>query len=189
MDSTTLRARFERRSGVNGKAAGIAVGAQLGEHRVGQALPLADVLKQARAHAAAQQGVQHVAGEPLLVRQRIGGHAQAQVHLLQRLLVAQGDARVRAGRDVRGRRRAGRQRFEMLAHQVHQAVVGQVAGRGDDQVGGRVDVRVVVVDGLAVEALHGLARAQDRLAERVVLPEVGRRRSRGPGNPGCPPPS
>jgi hypothetical protein len=120
MDSTTLRADSMRRAGIDRQAARIAVRAQLREDGVRQPLPLADVLEQARAHAAAQQGVEHVTGEALLVRQRIRRHAQAQMHLFQRLLVAQGDAGVRGGNLYPRAALATGQLVEMLAHQFHQ---------------------------------------------------------------------
>src|ERR1017187_7204176 len=83
-----LAGGLARSSRINGKAAGIAVRAQFGEHRVRQPLALADVLEQARAHPPAQQGVEHITREPLFVRQRVGWHPQAQMYLLERLLVA-----------------------------------------------------------------------------------------------------
>ena len=73
-----------------------------------------------------------------------------------------------------GGRAVGRQRLEMLAHQLHQRIVRQVPRRGDQQIGGRVHGPVIIADHLAVEALHRLARAQDGLAQRMILPEVGR---------------
>ena len=81
-------------AGVDREAAGVAIRIQFGEHSVGQPLPLADILEQARTHAAAEHRVQHVAGEAVLMRHRIRRHAQAEMHLLERFLVAQRDARV-----------------------------------------------------------------------------------------------
>ena len=134
---------FDGRAGVDGQAAGVAVGAQFGEDGVGQALPLADVLEQARTHAAAQQRVQHVTGEALLVRQRIRRHAQAQMHLFERFLVAQGDAGVRGGHALRGRRAAmgGQATRNARLTSLTESLVSQIAGGGDQHVGGRVDGR------------------------------------------------
>jgi len=100
-------------------------------------------------------------------------NAQAKVHLFERLLVAQGDARVRVRRLFGRRRRPRRQRLEIPARQAGHRFVFQVAGRGDDQVGRRVDGGVVIADGGLVQPADGVRRAQNRLAQRVILPEVG----------------
>ena len=190
IDSTTLPRRLDRRARVDRQAAGIAIRIQLGEHRVRQPLPLADVLEQARAHAAAQQRVEHVAGEPLLVRQRIGRHSQAQVHLFQRLLVAQRDARMRAGSLVR-RRRAGPagSASKCCAHQRHQPLVRQVARGRHQQVGRRVHAGVVAADHVAGRSASRSAASPESACPAGGLSRNSRRRSRGPGSRGCPPPS
>src|SRR5713226_5040993 len=83
--------RLRGRARVDGKAAGVAIGIELGEHRVGQTLPLADVLEEPRAHASAEQRVENVASEALLMRQWEGGDSETQLDLLERFLVAQSD--------------------------------------------------------------------------------------------------
>ena len=72
-------------------------------------------------------------------------HSDANLHLLQRLLVAHDDARInRWGRIVQPVL-PWLQRMELLAHQLHKLLFIQIAGRGNDQIG-RVDVpRIVVV--------------------------------------------
>ncbi len=69
--------------------------------------------------------------------------------------------------------RPGGQIGKVLAHQGHQAVVREVAGGGDHQVGGRIHGAVVSADRRGIEAADRLASAEDGLAERVVFPEVG----------------
>ena len=63
---------------------------------------LADVLEQARTHASAEHRVQYIAGEAILVRDRVTRHAEADVHLLQILLGFERDSGVGRGRGFRG---------------------------------------------------------------------------------------
>ena len=63
---------------------------------------------------------------------------------------------------------------EILLHQRHQPLVRQVPGGRHQQVGRRVHAGVIAADHVLVEALHRLRRAQNRLAQRVVFPEIGR---------------
>ena len=56
--------------------------------------------------------------------------------------------------------------------QFDEAVVIEITGGGDDNVAGREAVGVGFNDGRALEALHGFLRAEDRLAQRMILPEV-----------------
>ena len=51
----------------------------------------------------------------------------------------------------------------------------QIARGRDQQVGRRVNFAIVILNHRLIEALDGLARAQNRLAERVILPEVRRK--------------
>src|SRR5438046_9653763 len=65
---------LERRSGVDREASRIAVHAYLGVDGVCESHPFADILEQPRAHAAAKEGVENVADETILVRQRVRGN-------------------------------------------------------------------------------------------------------------------
>ena len=96
------------------------------------------------------------------------------MYLLKRPLVAQRDARVRVRRLVGRRRRARRQLLKILARQANQRLVREIAGRRYDHVGGRVDGGIIIAHGGLIELADGLGRAQDRLAQRMVFPEVGR---------------
>ena len=86
-DVDQLADRVVGAPGVNRHRAGVAVGAQAAEHRVGQPALLADVLEQPRAHRAAEHGVQHVARIAVLVVLLVAAGAEADVALLE-LLVA-----------------------------------------------------------------------------------------------------
>ena len=66
----------------------------------------------------------------------------------------------------------GRRVLEVLAHQTDQTLVSQVPGRRDDQVGRYVHRRVVFQHRVPMEALHRFPRAQNRFAQRMVLPEI-----------------
>ena len=56
--------------------------------------------------------------------------------------------------------------------QFDESVVIEIAGRGHDDVAGREAVGVGIDNRLALEALHGFFRAQDRLAQRMIFPEI-----------------
>ena len=108
------------------------------------------------------------------MRQRVRRNPQAQVHLLQRFLVSQGNAGVRVRRLLHRGRIAPRQGFEVLPHQRRQPLVGEVSGRGYQHVRRRVNRVVKIAHHGAVEPPHALRRAQNRLAQRVILPEIRR---------------
>ncbi len=60
----------------------------------------------------------------------------------------------------------------MLAGKIGKQLMSQVPGGCDDEIGGRIRIAVVILHHLAIKALDGVARTQDRLAERMVLPEI-----------------
>src|SRR5438067_1010616 len=72
-----LRRRLPRRAGIDGETTGVAIRVQLAEDGVAQPLALANVLEQARAHAAAEQRVEHVGGVAPLVADGMRRHADA----------------------------------------------------------------------------------------------------------------
>ena len=49
------------------------------------------------------------------------------------------------------------------------------AGRGDQQIGRRVDTAIVILHHRLIEALDGFAGTQNRFAERMVFPEIRRK--------------
>ena len=171
-DCTTFEADAQRGAGVDGEASGVAVRIEIAVDGVGQALAFTNVLEQARTHTAAEQGVEDVAGVALLMRDGMRGHAEAELHLLQRLLVAQDDARESLGR---GRVEAvfrGLHVFEVSGDQFDEVVVIEIAGGRYDDVAGGEAVAVGVDDRFALEALHGFFGAQDRLAQGMILEKI-----------------
>ena len=60
----------------------------------------------------------------------------------------------------------------MFDHEIDEVIVIEMPGGGYDDVAGSEAVRVGVEHGLALEFLYGFFGAEDRLAERMVFPEV-----------------
>ena len=69
-------------------------------------------------------------------------------------------------------RLAAAQGGELFCNGLDELVVVQVAGRGEDHVAAVKAVAVVVEELLLVEPAHRLGGAEDRLAQRMVLPET-----------------
>ena len=68
------------------------------------------------------------------------------MNLLQILLGAQRNARMRGRRDRSGLGSAGTQRFEPLPRQIDQPLMSQIAGRRDQQVGRRVHAAIIILN-------------------------------------------
>src|SRR5689334_16012601 len=63
----------------------------------------------------------------------------------------------------------------MLAGESDQAIVRQIPGCGYDQVRGRVHRTVVRTEAVRIESLDSFLGAENRLAQGMVLPEIGRK--------------
>ena len=161
-------------AGVDRDVAGVAIGAQAAEHRVGQAALLADVLEQPRAHRSAEHGVQDVADVAIVVALRIAvacrgrcGSARAPWSRTITCGTTRGAAsceRLAASPAASRRRAATRSRT---------ARVLDVAGRRDDQVAARRRRRRSSRAGSsAVNDSTVSLRAENRPAERMPFPEV-----------------
>ncbi len=87
-----------RGAGVDAEGPGVAIGAEVGVDGVGHAALFADGLEEARAHAAAQDGIQNERGVAVFVGDGRGGDAEADLHLFEGLFVAQNDAGAGLGR-------------------------------------------------------------------------------------------
>src|SRR5208282_6925256 len=107
---------------------------------------------------------ENVAGVALFMRDRIRGDADAELNLLERLLVAQHDARD----DLRYRRvesvLRGFQVLKVLDYQADELVVVEVPGGGYDDVAGGEAVGVGFENRFTLEFLYGFFGAQDGLA-------------------------
>ena len=150
--STTLQRLAGGGAGVDAERAGVAVGAQVGVDGVGHAALFADGLEEARAHAAAEHGVQDQRGVAVVVGDGRRGHAEADLHLLQRFFVAQQDARAgdRAPASRAAASPAGRA-ANFCSDGVDELVVVEIAGGGEDHVAAVKAVAVVGEELLLVE--------------------------------------
>src|SRR5690606_14390156 len=162
-------ARVHAEQSAVGEAGGVRV------HAVGQAALLADLLEQAGGHAAAEGGVEHAERPAAVVGAGQAGHAEDDVGLLGpaveefdpaggaqgALSAARGD---RCGRGVL--ERAGL--FEGGPDLADDRGVVDVAGAGDDQVGGVVVLAVEAADAVGGERVDRVDGAEDGAAEGVV---------------------
>src|SRR5579862_6320375 len=62
--------------------------------------------------------------------------------------------------------------LKVLDHEFHELIVIEVAGRCDNNVAGGEAVRIGFEYRIALETLDGFFGAQDRLTQRMVLPEI-----------------
>ena len=170
MSSTTCEQLAEAVRGgarVDHQRADVAVGRGRREHRVGQAPLLADLLEQAARHAPAEDVVGDPEGVAVVVVDGQRPPPDGHVGLLggpvdddQRHDVGAG--RVALGGDT------GLAEVEQAVDGGQHAVVGEVAGRGDDEVAGPVPALVEGGDVVAAHGLDGLAGAEGLAAERVL---------------------
>src|SRR5271165_1786888 len=102
----------------------------------------------------------------------MGGKAKAKFNLFQAFLVGKNNR----GKDFGlGGMKAVALRLHVLkvpGYQLDKLVMVEIPSRRNDNVAGRKAVRVSIDDGLALEALYRLLGAQDRLAQRMILPEI-----------------
>ena len=138
-----LADRVVRAAGVDGERSGVAIRAQSAEHRVGEAALLTHVLKQTRAHRPAEKRIQQVARIPIVVVLRIAAHTDAEVALFE-LLVADQHLGHHLGGLLTQCRAVGRQRPELLVHELADPLVFQVADGRHDQIAGGVRLLEVV---------------------------------------------
>src|SRR5271155_393193 len=109
---------------------------------------------------------------PLLVSNGMRRHANADLNLLERFLVAHDDARhnlgLRTMKSVLDRAHV----LKMLCHQFHELLVLQVTGCANNEIARSETLAVETEDGITLEGFHGIFGSQDRLAQRVIPPEV-----------------
>ncbi len=161
-------------AGVDGEGAGVAEGVELGVDGVGEAAVFPDGLEEAGGHAAAEDGVEDVGGVAVGGSYGEGWDCEAELHLLEGLLVLEGD--VGEGGGGVGVSEAGGgtggERAEGGGDLGDEVVVLDVAGGGEDHVGRGEAAGVLGEDDLLVEAGDGFGGAEDGAAEGVALPEV-----------------
>ena len=165
--------RLTRRgAGVDAETAGVAVGRDVGVDRVSHAALFTDGLEEARAHAAAEDGVKDERDVAVGVRDGRRGDAEADLDLFESLFVAEQDF----GRSERGwlfhQGSAGGKRAEFFGYGSYELVMMEVAGGREDYVAGVELAGVIVEKARLVKAGNCRRGAEDGLSERVVLPEV-----------------
>ena len=169
-----LPRRLHCHARIDRQAPGVGIHTQLGEHRVGQPLFLANILEQARAHSTAQHRVQHIAGEPALVGHGNAGNTQVKVRLLQRCFMAKYQAGVRGGCGIGGGGLQRLQPVEPVAHQIHHARVFEMPGRGDQDVRRLVCTLVVIAQHAVPEIANRVLGSENGPANGMVFPEIAR---------------
>src|SRR5208337_2104248 len=163
---------FLRRARIDSQHPGIGIRRDLTEHGVSEALLFANVLEQPRGHATAEKIIQHGHAEAAFVSQRQRRNADAQMDLLQIALGFETDGRACGRRGIFPRRTDGLQTAKFLFNQFENLLVGDVAGRGDENVVWRKPVLEAAAQGFAVEIAHGFRSAEDGAAERVFRPKA-----------------
>ena len=155
------------------------------EHVVGEAAPLAHLGEEARRHAAAEHRRQQLQHVPVGVPERVAARAEDDVRLVG-LLREHRHRRAVRGSDGRLRQPglARLDRAEQLLEPLRQAVADPAADADHHALGPvpAVDERR---EGVARGGAHGLLRADDVAAERMVAVEEVRRRRRRRSRAAC----
>ena len=157
--------------GVDAEGTRILVRRQARKHRVGQATLLADVLEQARAHRAAERGVERIAGVTFRVVLWQGRRAEHDVTLLQ-ILLANLDRRRGDRHRVLGFGATVRNLRERAFEQRLHVVVLEIADGDHYEVLGHVGVAKILLQGVAIEGVDAGGGAENRTAERMAAPEA-----------------
>ena len=164
--------RLARGARIYTHGASVAIGIQVAVDGIGEPLALADVLEQARAHASSEQRIQDVGSVAAFVGHGMRGDADADLHLLERFLVAQVDAGKSFG--------LGRVQsvfrwlyvLEMFLDQFDKVLVVEITGGADNEIAGSEVVSIEAGDDGPLEFFYRVARAQDRQTQSMVLPET-----------------
>ena len=158
--------------GVHRQGARVAIRDEAAADGVREPPLLADVLKEPRAHRAAEHRVEHVRDVAIGMVLRIGSRAETDMALLEVLVShSQPNVHVRRGR---GERLAvDRKRGERLADdRAHHIRIDVPRGR-DDEIARGIRPAEIGAQRRGVEPLHRLGRAENRTPERMFGPEAG----------------
>ena len=139
-------------------------------HRVRAPPALADLLKEARAHPASEREIQQLRHVAVGVGLGDPRRAEAEVHLLEALLVNR-QTGPRLGRTAVHERRGARQRPEFPPGHLEEILVRQGAGRCNEDAIGPVPRLEEAKEVVTVEARDRFCAAGDRPRERVARPE------------------
>jgi len=150
----------------------IAIGGEVGVDGVDKSAFFADGLKEAGAHASAEDSVEKEGDVAGLVADGWRGDAETKLHLLEGFFVAQVNARRDGGGRVAAENVAGRERAEVVRDHLDEAVVLDVAGGGKDHVAGLEALLEEADESVLLEAADGFAGSEDGLTEGMTLPEI-----------------
>src|SRR5579871_1468880 len=159
-------------AGVNGEHSGVGVRREFAEDGVGEALLFANVLEEARGHAAAEKIIEHGHGEAAFVGDGQGRNAEAEVDLLEIALFFEMNRRAGGGRRVVFFQCGGGQVAEFFFDEIENLLVGDVAGSGDQDVIGREPVLEAAAQGRLIEFADGFRGSEKGATERMLGPEA-----------------
>ncbi len=162
-------------AGIDGEHAGVGIGRELAEDGVGEAFLFADVLKEARGHAASEKIVQHGGGKARFVAERKGRNSDAEMDLFEVALGFETDGRLGGRSGVILERARGAEIAEFALDKVQNFLVRDVARGGDDEMIGREPVAESLDQMFAIEGANGFRRAQNGAAERMLGPKAARK--------------
>src|SRR6266481_2536969 len=165
---------FLRGAGVDGEHASVGIGRELAKDGVGEALFFADVLKEARRHAASKKIVEDRRGEARFVAERKCGDSDTEMDLLEVALGFETNRRLckRSGVIFQRARRA--QIAELTLDEVQNFFMRDIPRGGDNEMIGRKPVAEALNEMSAVEAANGFWRSENRTAEWMLGPEAAR---------------
>src|SRR5579872_1499034 len=96
------------------------------------------------------------------------------MHLLEGAFLPKDQRRVRLRAAIGLGERLRLELAEMILCKLDQFLVREAAGRGDQNIFGRVIAVVITIDAVAVEAANGLTGPQNRTPQGMPLPEIAR---------------
>ncbi len=166
---------FFRRPSVDGEHAGVGIRSELAENRVGEAFFFANVLEEARRHAAAEKIIENRGGEARLVAEGKRGDTDADMDLLEVALGFEMDGRLGDGSGVIFQRAGGAEIAELALDEIQNLFVRDVASGGDDEMVRREPIMESLDEMIAIEGANGFRSAENGPAERMLGPEAARK--------------
>jgi len=124
-------------AGVDGEHAGVGVRSDFAEDSVSEAALFANILKEARGHAAAEKIIENGDDEAAVVRNGKRRNAEAEMNLLEIGFAVELDGRAGLRRDVLVETAAGLEMAELFFDELGDSFVGDVARSGDEKMIGR----------------------------------------------------
>src|SRR5205807_6001940 len=123
--------------------------------------------EQSRAHSPAQQSIEDVGHVAPIVGDMQSGNPHADLHLLQRFLVARDNLGKRLRRGLLKAVLPGREVRELPPHELGEALVIEAAGSRYDHVSGIKEPAVIVEQHRLLEFADGFLCSKNWLAQRM----------------------